>query len=432
MPPRPAPPTQRHSTRALPWLLLAFLLAAPALLNARDHSAVIDRAKRFTVYIEGDHGAAGTGFFISPQGHIATNHHVIAGGRNFIYGFLSGDRLYSGEPQVIAIDEQRDLAILKAPNLPPTARHATLCIPVPSPGQGVIALGYPGALDSIFADHDLRDSGHGYLLVFGPARDSFTPSSFLGNVGKIMTIETSSYRFEGIVHSATMHFGNSGGPLVDHAENVVGINQGGTEGNFLFAIQTDHLVQLARSNNIPISTTHRAARSSGSPQLWVWIALALGAVACVLAMRKPRTILANAGTQLIRRTRREEAPIQPTPAPPQPSQATFSLRGRDPQGKSFSIDFGTALFSQTANRLIIGRHREFTHLHIKHDSISRQHATLTLLDNRLHIADRNSGNGTKVNNREIPADHPGTALNPGDRISLGEVDLVLDAKPNNG
>jgi pSer/pThr/pTyr-binding forkhead associated (FHA) protein len=42
------------------------------------------------------------------------------------------------------------------------------------------------------------------------------------------------------------------------------------------------------------------------------------------------------------------------------------------------------------------------------------------------VEDRNSGNGTKVNGREILIGSPPVALQPGDKLTLGEVDLMFE------
>lgn len=58
--------------------------------------------------------------------------------------------------------------------------------------------------------------------------------------------------------------------------------------------------------------------------------------------------------------------------------------------------------------------------------VSRRHAALVRYQNRLHVVDLSSVNGTFLNNRKLPPETP-YLLNPGDQLKLG--DLVLTLSP---
>ena len=81
---------------------------------------------------------------------------------------------------------------------------------------------------------------------------------------------------------------------------------------------------------------------------------------------------------------------------------------------------------EAGGRLIIGRRGDLCQLPLSHDSVSRQHAVLVEQNGKLYIEDRNSGNGTKVNGREVSVGGTPTPLHPGDRLTLGEVELLVD------
>ena len=102
------------------------------------------------------------------------------------------------------------------------------------------------------------------------------------------------------------------------------------------------------------------------------------------------------------------------------------LRGRDIHGLSYDVAFSPADFQRHGNRLVIGRNNDLSQLVLSHDSVSRQHATLTFAGHSVQVEDRNSGNGTKVNGREIGVGQPAVPLNPGDKLTLGEVDLIFE------
>jgi serine protease Do len=56
-------------------------------------------------------GGGGTGFFVSDQGHVITNHHVVEGADKIVI-FTEDGKV---EAEVLAASEKWDLAILKAP-----------------------------------------------------------------------------------------------------------------------------------------------------------------------------------------------------------------------------------------------------------------------------------------------------------------------------
>ena len=102
------------------------------------------------------------------------------------------------------------------------------------------------------------------------------------------------------------------------------------------------------------------------------------------------------------------------------------LRGRDMQGLSYDLAFTDADFRSGGGRLVIGRNNDLSQLLLSHDSVSRQHTTLTLQGNTVQVEDRNSGNGTKVNGRDVIVGSPAIPLRNGDKLTLGEVDLMFE------
>ena len=102
------------------------------------------------------------------------------------------------------------------------------------------------------------------------------------------------------------------------------------------------------------------------------------------------------------------------------------LRGRDLEGHSFNLEFDAETLRQNGGRLILGRKRDLCQLHLPHDSVSRQHAALALRNGALYLEDRNSGNGTILNGKTLTIGSPPVRLKSGDRIKLGEVELMFD------
>ncbi len=134
----------------------------------------------------------GTGFFINGDGHIVTNSHVIKGCAS-LTAVQESDSL---DTKVIFDDPRNDLALLKVDRQPKV--FATF-----RGGRGIrtaediLALGYP--FQALLSD-DLKITKGMVNSLAG-----------LGNDTRMMQI------------SAPVQPGNSGGPLLDHAGNVVGV-----------------------------------------------------------------------------------------------------------------------------------------------------------------------------------------------------------------
>ena len=141
--------------------------------------------------------ASGSGVIFSDKGYIITNNHVIDGVQSLKVILANGDER---QAQVIGSDQFSDLAVLKVDgDLPAVAKLGNS--DVLKPGESVIAIGSPlGNFKNtvttgvISATGRSLDSGNGYLL-------------------------------ENLLQTdAAINQGNSGGPLVNLAGQVIGIN----------------------------------------------------------------------------------------------------------------------------------------------------------------------------------------------------------------
>lgn len=133
----------------------------------------------------------GSGFFISQDGYILTNHHVVEGADGIRVTMADGREL---EAEVIGSDQRTDVALIKVDikNAP------VLDIGAPSSmrkGEWVLAFGSPFGLDSTVTA--------GIVSAIGRDTGDYLPF-----------IQT----------DVAVNPGNSGGPLVDLNGRVVGIN----------------------------------------------------------------------------------------------------------------------------------------------------------------------------------------------------------------
>lgn len=133
----------------------------------------------------------GTGFFVSPAGHIITNNHVIAKCKGDIwYDTTTGK---SGTLQLIDTDKRNDLALLKGDIEPP----GTAVFQAPAnieDGDNIIVIGY--------GTHTLA-----------PIKPHLTEGLF-------QKINDAGTRFQ---MKAAVRPGNSGGPVLDAHGRVIGV-----------------------------------------------------------------------------------------------------------------------------------------------------------------------------------------------------------------
>jgi len=164
--------------------------------------AVVERAGPAVVSLEvgGARGpaGAGSGFAVTPDGYVMTNSHVVASGRAIRVRTPAGE---IAEGQVMGDDPATDLALVRVD----ASALAGTYLPVeaglaPRVGQLAVAIGNPLGFESTVSTgvvSALRRSlrGRGDRLIDGV-----------------------------IQHTAPLNPGNSGGPLLDAAGRVLGVN----------------------------------------------------------------------------------------------------------------------------------------------------------------------------------------------------------------
>jgi S1-C subfamily serine protease len=139
---------------------------------------------------------AGSGVVFAPDGYVLTNAHVVAGADELELRFTDGT---TSRAAVVGLDHATDLAVVRTsgpvPGHAPFGTSARVRV-----GQLVVAIGNP--------------------LGFG----STVSAGVVSALGRTMRARDGR-PMEGIIQSdVALNPGNSGGPLVDSAARVVGIN----------------------------------------------------------------------------------------------------------------------------------------------------------------------------------------------------------------
>ncbi len=158
--------------------------------------SIISKPKNSTGY------SLGSGFVLSADGYIATNHHVIEDGDKITVRFYNGTEY---EAVLVGSDSITDLAVLKidAKDLTPVALGDSDKLSV---GESVVAIGTP---------YDISLAGTMTAGIVSGLKREVECTDDYGNVVKTMTL---------IQTDASINPGNSGGPLFNLAGQVIGIN----------------------------------------------------------------------------------------------------------------------------------------------------------------------------------------------------------------
>ena len=145
----------------------------------------------------GDQQVSGSGFFISDQGYILTNNHVVEGTKDVNLILADGSK---EKATLVGTDPYSDIAVLKAEGRVP-AVAALGNSDVLQPGETVIAIGSP----------------------LGDFKNTVTVGVVSATGRSIDTGQ--GYQVENLIQTdAAINHGNSGGPLLNLAGQVIGIN----------------------------------------------------------------------------------------------------------------------------------------------------------------------------------------------------------------
>jgi len=190
------------------YLILIFgLLIATSIFAGSLNKETVERVKKATVFLlmESTNNTSvinpigrGTcsGFVINDKGYIVTNYHCVHNATRLKLAFYDKDDWNVYEVKIIGIDPLADVAVIHIPSRKKPLPYLKWSLEEPWDGMDVFAVGHP----------------------FGMA---WTISKGIISSNK-RTVRSPYVRF--LQTDTAINTGNSGGPLVNTAGNVVGIN----------------------------------------------------------------------------------------------------------------------------------------------------------------------------------------------------------------
>lgn len=366
-------------------VLLSALLLAMVPLNALAADNPVPKAKQAVVCIvsgigyqngkpytyDGYYGT-GTGFGVGRSGEDAqifvTNNHVISDNQynpyDQVYIFVDNANLYDESSvvpcRILYADPQVDLAIIQAEApIPGVGTLPLRSAKEIKTGDDVYALGFPAIAD------ELADSNH-YTV------DDITVTD--GIVSRRLQIGGVDY----MAHTAKINHGNSGGPLIDTAGNVVGINTLGiadVENADLrcYAFDIDYAIDVLEQLELPYT---KAAGNVGGLSLSAVAAIGVGiAVVLVLAV-----------VLLLRKKQSGKVPkvlIQAICGPL--------------QGQSWELLTSLSIGRNPGENIVLPPDTS---------GISRRHCLIARRGNQVTVTDLDSSYGTFLNGSRITANQP--------------------------
>ena len=209
------------------FLLLSLLvLPLAASFLAQNEADIYRDVSPSVVSIEVEIGrfetSGGTGFVIDQDGHIVTNGHVVEDARELTVKFHDG---HESSARLIGMDTSVDLAVIKVD----VARHRLKPVTFGDSddlvvGEAVVAIGSPHGLDA--------------TLTRG----------IISGLNRRLELDDGTTLEGAIQTDAALAPGNSGGPLLNQAGEVIGVNTAGYRGTGLgFAIPSNTVRRVAES-----------------------------------------------------------------------------------------------------------------------------------------------------------------------------------------
>ncbi|MGM9619736.1 MAG: trypsin-like peptidase domain-containing protein [Oscillospiraceae bacterium] len=396
----------------------------------------------------------GTGFFVGSSGeapqYLITNHHVIddyiaCGSGELIQmdfdtlldvfgGFYTYSQLldmaaswtqnsvYSGramirvyfapedyvEAYLVDSDSIKDVALLRL--AAPTDKRSPLKLMSPTEemvGSTVYTVGYPS-----LAENEYISSTSSWSETDATVNK--------GVVSRLMT--TSGTGVSAIQTDAVIMAGNSGGPLVNEAGAVLGVNTftvSNSTDKIYYAVNIDEVLPMLRLHDVPYEMAEEA---SSAP--WLWIALAVAAAAVIAVV-------------LLVVLKKKKGPQEQKAAPAVPASASAPASGDSGfriQGVSGALEDKRFMIGRR-DAVILGRDPQQCGVVFPANTpgVSARHCAVWYEDGCVYIKDLGSSHGTFLAPGRRLAAEQAVQLRPGEAFFLGSQEqsfVIAERRPD--
>jgi pSer/pThr/pTyr-binding forkhead associated (FHA) protein len=376
--------------------------------------------------------SSGTGFKIAAPGAVVTNYHVIAGAVSLRILHGVDGAMKAMPAKIVWFDRDRDLAILSSEDALP---GAVLTLADISEGDllkkdNVEAVGFPGAADDLARISSVSEV----------AEASYLDATV--STGTVQRQVASAVRLT-IQHSANVNPGNSGGPLLDACQRVIGVNTLSMTatmraGDMVRALETgivsfqtpgalESAVHIREIINGIRNTKIEPMLSSGRCHFGIDRSEMTG-IGLSSALSVAGLALAGFSAMAARERpwrRRSALPSDPVAVDDPISQSEIASEEWAefvefvPEGTSASYVASTVGAAFEASGLTIGRRGGDANILLDDPAVSRRHAVLRRHPNGgLVISDLGSTNGTRVDGA-VAAGEQSRPVRNGSQIEFG-------------
>jgi S1-C subfamily serine protease len=247
---RPAPPTQlsgnqifQRTLKSVTWIVQAVEAGGNRVRLMTGSGSLIDVPKRLVLTNYHVVGEAKEVAVFFPQ---FDRHKQLIADREYYFRQLQGKAGYI-RGAVIARSPKQDLAVIELPALPPGTTAVRLARESVGPGDQVHSIGHPGASGALWAYTS------GFVKAVYKKKWSVADAE-----------ERSLMRFEAQVVETTspINAGDSGGPLLNGAGELVAVTQGGaldTQGTISLFIDLSEVRSFLSASKIRITTAPATA-----------------------------------------------------------------------------------------------------------------------------------------------------------------------------
>jgi hypothetical protein len=410
--------------RSIKWFITALLSAL--LLTAGAVPAYASEFKQSTldgiVYIitsipdyvneNETYYATGTGFFVGTQGedpqYILTNCHVIedflisGGGAGPGSLEIAYDKDTYEEAYVVTYNQEKDVAILKLAK--PTQNRSALrlkTVDETAVGSTVYAIGYPYTSDVTI------DAVNYY------GENDTTVTS--GTISRLILESGTGTQL--LQMDVNINSGNSGGPLVDTAGNVLGINSYGSvlDDDMNYAVSIEEAIPLLKNNNIPYETAQESS-------LYKFLLPIIIAAAVLVVIIIVLIIVLSGSRKKKKVTPAPEPPVVSQPTPVKPVKAVIRSMSSQHLGKTVGI---------TSQPILIGRDPSVCRIVYKEGTpgVSSRHCQIYYdeMNQVFILTDLKSTYGTCLSNGQRLEPNVPYPLKAKDAFYLGEKDNLIYA-----